>query len=261
MGDRRKVVIHTNPTLYNQTSFAAAFVSGFREHGIDAKIVGRNDVGDIHIVQGPHYAFARWKHHPMVLHLDRCFYGDAATVVSLGWLNPDGSRRFAAPAREPKGALPEIQPAKKYRGSAVVLGDYAADSGTLIEAARKRFERVYFKPHPQGATYPGVMNITGGLDGVFNLCDVAVGHRTSALVAAALAGLYIVTTDKHHACKPIAFGFDENERIGEREEWLAGLSWQQWSLSEIKSGEFWSSLKCQSPLLPSQSQNQSSLQI
>ncbi len=261
MGDRRKVVIHTNPTLYNQTSFAAAFVSGFREHGIDAKIVGRNDVGDIHIVQGPHFAFNRWKHHPMVLHLDRCFYGDAATVVSLGWLNPDGSRNFAAPGREAKGVLPKIRPIKKYRGSALVFGDYGVDPLPLIEAARKRFERVYFRPHPEGGGCTGVMHLTGSLAGSLRLCDVAVGHRTSALVAAALAGLYIVTTDEHHACKPIAFGFDERERIGSREKWLAELSWKQWSLSEIKSGEFWSSLKCQSPLLPSQSQNQSSLQI
>jgi len=261
VGEGGKVAIHTNSSLYNQTSFARAFVNGFREHGICAEIVGRRGSAEIHITQGPHFAYDLWKGHPQVLHLDRCFYGDPATVVSLGWLKPDGSRNFGAPGREAKGVLPEIQKAKEYRGTAVVFGDYGTDPAELILAARKRFERVYYRPHPKDRRRVNAMTMDGDLDAVLRLCDVAIGFRTSALVAATLAGLYIVTTDDHHACKPVAFGFNEAERIGERKSWLRDLSWKQWTLAEINSGEFWSHLKCQSPLPLMLLQNPSSLRI
>ena len=230
------VVVHTNPHLDNQRICGAALVEGFRACGVDAReSYDRSDGGDFRVIQGPWWAYRDFLGVPGTLFLNRCFYGCPDTVLSIGWLNADGSRDFRNQGKtKPKGELPELQPRKEYRGSAVVFADYNHDGiEQLIQDVRSRHERVYFRPHPAQPRGASALPITGDLSACWQLCDVAVGHSSTALVEAKINGLRVETTDRNHVVKS-----DDD-----RQTWLTRLSWAQWSLDEIRSGAFWEHLQ------------------
>jgi len=229
------LVIHTNIGLENQRVCAAALKDGFAKHGIDAEVTPSiYKQADIHLIQGPWYAYKEWLGKPNVIWLDRCFYGCSKTVLSLGWLNPDGSRNFGDCDKPAKGELPELKPRKDYRGSCVVFGDYGRDMTAEIHLARTRHAGgLFFRPHPQDQTNPHrAMTLDCELSSVFEIADVAIGHGSTVLVDAKIAGLRVESTDWRHV-----INFE-----GDRETWLRQLSWKQWSLNEIRAGHFWEHL-------------------
>ena len=225
------VVIHSNPTLPNQIESALWLKRGFDRHGLDCEITAdKHKQADIHVVQGPHYAFNEWLGKPNVIWLDRCFYGDHRYDLSIGWLNPDGSRDFKNKDMScGKGDLPELKPQKTRRECAVVFGDYGMNPTELVKYAQINFGRTYYKPHPaeRGQTSP-VLAPKWTLDECWEIADCAVGHSSTVLVTAELNGLHVYTTDTHHVCQGI-----EN-----REQWLVNLSWAQWNSDEICYGDF-----------------------
>lgn len=242
------VVIHTNirPAtpqerlrglkVGNQVETAQWLREGFARHGIDAQITAdRLAPGDIHVVQGPHYCYREWVGKPNVLFLDRCFYGDSRFNISLGWLNPDGSRDFGNKGMaEGKGVLPELKSRKEYRGSCIVFGDYGRDMREEIYIARRDHQRVYFRPHPADhADDSPVLVLRGELRTLLDFADAAVGHSSTVLVDCELNGLHVTSTDPNHVV----------HHDGDREQWLCDLSWAQWSHEELKSGAFWEHLK------------------
>lgn len=234
-----RVVIHSNPHLANQEESACWLSEGFARCGVDGVIV--SDVqaeGDIHVVQGPHYAYSYWLSRARthrVLFLNRCFYGHARFDLSIGWLNPDGTRDFRnAEKTEPNGTLPELKPKKPQQICAVVFGDYGEDSADLVAQARQKYGRVYFRPHPADPRDGPALSPKWPLDQVWEIADVAVGGRSTVLVEAAINGLHVETTDPRHVVQGAA---------EDREGWLTRLSWAQWSHEQIRSGAFWSHLK------------------
>lgn len=236
------VVIHSNPHLFNQVETAGWLRQGFEAHGLEVEITAdREKRGDVQVVQGPHYCRDYWKprsaEHP-VLWLDRCFYGNARFDLSIGWLRPDGSRDFCNDgAAEPKGPLPTLKPEKDGRRSVVIFGDYGRDHADDVFEARKRFDAVYYRPHPQdaGRTVRGAMSLMGPLDGVWPLADAALGHSSTVLVQAIIEGLAVESTDRRHVVQKLN---------GSRDCWLAWLSWAQWSHTDIMAGDAWEHLRC-----------------
>jgi len=202
-------------------------------HGVTLDVTAdKTKAGDIHIVSGPWYALDEWRGKPNVLWLDRTFYGDAHDVISLGWLNADGSRDFRNSDKiEGKGALPELKPTKIRKGTAIVFGDYGRDMEAECKLARK-FERCYFKPHPQDSQPKSPFNtLRCPLHIALELADVAIGHASTVLVDAEIAGLHVMSTDSRHVV-----------HNSDRELWLKRLSWAQWSLEELSNGDFWEHL-------------------
>lgn len=233
------VVIHTNPHLQHQVDFGNALEQGFKRHGLDARQTAQKHAqADIHVTQGPHYALQENRHHRRVLHLDRCFYGDARWVVSLGWLRVDGSRDFKnLDKTEAKGALPELKEKKEQRGTAVVFADYghdADDQRRMIRYARSKADRVYLRPHPAASRSesPAIV-LPGELAAVWALADMAFGHSSTVLVDAEIEGLHVESTDPGHVVQDVG---------DDRQAWLNRLSWCQWSYDEVKRGAFWEHL-------------------
>lgn len=224
-----RIVIHANLSLPNQTESAGWLQQGFRAKGIDAEITGdKTSSADIHVVQGPWYCLKEWTGQPNVLFLDRCFYGHPRWDISLGWLNADGSRDFRHKGKaKPKGEPPELKPLKPYRGSCVVFADYGQDPD--INAARKLHPRVYYRPHPRDTERKvNAIPLRGDLDGVWGLCDTAIGHSSTVLVEAVLNGLHVTSTDPRHVIQGHA----------DRERWVTELTWCQWNFEELKRGDF-----------------------
>lgn len=234
-----KIAIHTNPGLHNQRQYGSWLAEGFRKHGLTATVTGdKTQEADIHVIQGPHYAYHEWLGKPNVLWLNRCYYGHDFNDVSLGWLRADGTRDFM-PKDEPHGVLPELQPMKDTDGDwegyplgCVVFADY----GGLREAdhwavdARHAGLSVYVRAHPAD---------TGryfySLDEMWARCAYAVGGQSTVLVDAVINGLHTTAHDPKHVVQ----GY-EDDRAG----WLARLSWANWNFNEIRNGDFWEHLGC-----------------
>ena len=230
-----QVVIHSNPHLSNQIESSGWLKRGFDRHGVDCeRTADKHKSADVHVVQGPHYAFDEWLGKPNVIWLNRGFYGHHRYDLSIGWLNPDGSRDFKNKNMSfGKGKLPEMKPQKTGRDCAIVFGDYGMDPKELIDYSRFHFGRTYYKPHPaeHGQVSP-VLAPKWTLEQCWEIADVAVGHGSTVLVEAELNGLHVYTTDPNHVCKD----------IDNREQWLVDLSWAMWDHTEIVNGDFWEHL-------------------
>jgi len=228
------VVIHTNLHLPNQVECADVLKAGFNTHGITAHVTGsKTQAGDIHVIQGPWYCYSEWVGKPNVLWLNRCFYGCAKSIISLGWLKPDGSRDFRNQEKtECKGTLPALQPIKERRRCAVVFADYGRDMSEELALARRAYDSVWFRPHPADAQITPYLPLRGDLEAIWGLADVAVGHSSTVLVDAMINGLHVISTDPLHV----------TQHVTDRDDWLTKLSWAQWSLDEIRRGEFWEHL-------------------
>jgi hypothetical protein len=237
------VVITTNPGLANQVETGNWLKAGFAAHGIEAEVTAdKNKKADVRVMQGPWYAYAEGleacKRGEKILYLDRCFYGSPRFDISLGWLRPDGSRDFLNDsAAVPKGTLPRIKAVKDDRRCAVIFGDYndPRDMQQTVREARKRFDSVFFRPHPAQKRETPVMTLPGELDACWALADVAIGHSSTVLVEAAIEGLHVESSDPRHVIHDI--------KDGDRQAWLTRLSYAQWNYTELMAGDFWEHLQ------------------
>ena len=229
------VVIHCNMRLGNQIESAEWLRQGFKAHGIEAEVTGdKYQQADVHVIQGPHYCYNEWLGQENVLFLNRCFYGDSRFDLSIGWLQPDGSRDFRNDGTpRPNGLLPDLKPRKEARRCAVIFEDFGADASELIAEARLHFASVFYRPHPAQQKTSGAMALTGDLADCWALADVAIGHGSTALVEAEINGLHVESSDPLH----VVHKAKEN-----REQWLQDLSWAQWNYKQIIKGEFWNHL-------------------
>lgn len=248
-------VIHYNPRLQHQVDHARAFVSSGFEATTDPY-----ENADIHIVSGPYYAKPYWLNHPKVLEIDRAWWGDP-DCISIGWLQPDGTRKFAsgtAPRAKPTmwdwksnqwGDIGEIR--------CIVLADYQQNVSDIVEQASKRFASVTVRKHPteEKALLPLVDDM--------QWADVVIGHSGTALFEAIKYGTPVICTDSSNECMPVCSEMGEDITYittidaidkeyltsyeplfrGDREPWLHNMSYKQWSLAEIASGEAWDHLK------------------
>jgi len=231
------IVIHTNLGLANQRESGAWLQQGFRRHGIAAEITpDKHKAADVHVIMGNWYAYNEWlpkSSTSRVIYLNRCFYGSPRFDLSLGWLRPDGSRDFRNHgATEGKGVLPVLKPQKTSRRCVVVFADYGQDPSDMVMDARARFDSVFFRPHPAQNRETPVMTLKGDLETVWEIADVAIGHGSTVLCDAVIAGLHVESTDPGHVVQDCE----------ERQAWLNRLSWAQWSHTELINGDFWSHL-------------------
>ena len=217
------VVMHYNPGLPHQVRHAEAF----KAVGVEVTPAPCGDA-DVHIVSGPHFALARWLNHPNVIFLDRAFYGDPE-YVSMGWMNPDGSRTFATgDTPRPK---PEPKPWKKWMPGecrALVLPDYQQDATALIELARERYNFVTLRRHP--AELKPAETLAEQLEAH----HVAIGHSSTALFDAVIAGLPVICTDPLNVVAEVSQTNTEGVlRRPDRTDWLHRVSWMQWNHEEF----------------------------
>ena len=230
------VIIHTNLGLENQRVCAEALKAGFEKHDITAKITADRDLKgdrwDTHVIQGPWYAYHEWVGKPGVLWLNRCFYGCHKTIVSLGWLKPDGSRDFKNKDMQTgKGELPELKPMKTTKRCAIVFGDYNEDASEMFKHSEREHDSSWFRPHPASPNVGPIRRLMCDLSTVFDIGDVAVGNKSTVLVDAAINGLHIDCFDPLHVVHHT-----------NREQWIKDLSWSQWHLNEIANGDAWKHL-------------------
>lgn len=213
-------LIHYNPTLKHQHDHALAFeLAGFQA---TAKPTGD---ADVHVISGPHFAYRHWVGKPRVLMIDRAWWGDPE-CVSIGWLQPDGSRVYAR-GKEPR-PHPTPQPWKTREQCALVLTDYGQDVSAIVSAAKARFHYVRVRRHPADECQQ--MPLQSHLA----LSDVAIGTSGSALFEAVVTGVPSICLDPRNVCAPMCADSLDAELIRpDRAGWLHEMSYRQFRLNEI----------------------------
>jgi hypothetical protein len=210
------VAVHVNPAQPHQVEHGQWLKRGIERHGLKVEVTASPTMpADVHVVSGPHYAKNSWLHHHRTVLLDCAYYHEGRSHwhstdwVSLGWMRSDGGRRFRVGEGRP---VPVIED-RPIEGGTIFLADY----GGPIEPA----DTVRRHPADEAPREP--------LRTALRKHRRAVGYQTSALVAAALAGLEIVCKDARNIM------FARN--------WLELLPYADWHWTEIESGDAWEHLR------------------
>lgn len=224
--------MYYNPHLAHQVQHAEAFKrSGFQvTHALN------QPASDVCVISGPHYAYNVMKHHPRTLMIDRAWYGDPE-YVSIGWLQEDGTRRFATgDAPRPK---PDFEPWGRRECSCLILADYNQDVSGIVFDASSRFQHVEVRQHPAN-----VQGIQVDLKSAIRLRDVVICSKGTAGFEAIIQGVPVICLDPLSELAPVcAASIDAELYRGPRADWLHDMSYKQWAIAEIGSGEAWQHLK------------------
>ena len=109
----------------------------------------------------------------------------------------------------------------------------------MVKQASARFPSVQVREHPADIGYKRAVTLKDDVQ----WADVVVGHSGSAIFEAIKYGTPVICTDERNPCMPVCSRMDEELFRGDRTQWLHDMSYAQWSLSEIASGEAWQLLK------------------
>ena len=229
-----KILFHYNAGLQHQCQHAHAFIKGNKDVIVTDQVGGE---ADIHIISGPHFAYNEWKDHPRVLMIDRAYWGDPDSV-SIGWLQPDGTRKFATGTGQRPHPMPE--PWKVRESSCLVLADYGQNVSETEHKARMRFTSVNTRLHPADSKDRHVTTLQTQL----RLHDVAIGHAGTSVFEAVMQGVPTICTDKNNVCMPVCAPTTSSVLYrGSRTKWLRDMSYKQFTLAEIADGTAWDLLK------------------
>lgn len=230
MGDAMQGLIHYNPNLPHQVDHAQAWLSsGF---AATPKPTGE---AEVHVVSGPWFAESQWRGHPRVLKIDRAYWGDPE-YVSIGWLQPDGTRKFAhGSAPRPK---PEYEAWRTREWSCLVLAGYDQDVTDIAYEASKRFGFVEVRKHP--ANEPNCVDLASAI----RLRDVIICSDGTSGFEAIMQGKPTICLDPKSELMPVCTDSIDGELYrGDRNEWLHEMSYKQFSLAEIADGTAWELLR------------------
>lgn len=187
--------------------YAEAWARGLNRCGESAVITGDpKALADYHIVIGPWFALPFWQTHPRTIWVDRAFYKSDPEHVSIGWATKTGGRKFIFG----EGRTPPKRAEKKSGDRTIFLADY---NGPIEPAHTIRL-------HP--AQEPAKESLKEALA----KHDIAIGYKTTALVAAYLSGLEVIAKDPEHI-------LNQGAEL---------LPYADWGITEIESGEAWQHL-------------------
>ena len=229
-----QILMHYNPHLQHQIDHANAF----RDCGFDVT-PDPYKPADVHVVSGPWFALRYWREHKHVLVLDRSWWGDPGSV-SLGWLNVDGTRRFAR--GDAPRFKPEMLPWKTHRreDSCLILCDYGQDVSEIEYYAKKRFTTVRKRLHPADNDDRHVIRLEADL----MLSDCAIGTSGTSLFDAIALGVPSICLDPKNEVAPVcANSVDDDLYRSSRDCWLHDMSYKVFTLKEIHDGTAWNLLK------------------
>jgi hypothetical protein len=224
-----QVLMHYNAKLPHQVRHAEAFKAA----GVEITPSPQGEA-DVHIVSGPYYALPHWKGHKNLIMIDRAFYGDPE-YIQMFWLNPDGSKTHAT-GTEPR-FKPLLHPWKKWTPGecrALVVPDYQQDSADLEAICLDRFDHVTVRRHPAESGLKSGEQPEVSLASQLADHHVCIGHSSTALFEAIVAGLPVICTDPLNVVAEVSQTNTEGLlRRPDRADWLHRVSWMQWNHDEF----------------------------
>jgi hypothetical protein len=129
-------------------------------------------------------------------------------------------------------------------GDRAVPEGYLQILSELARGAKEVYGDARIRPHPvRQAHVTGIPVTSGTLAEDLEGAVIAMTWSSTSAVEAVLAGVPAVCLDEGAVAWPVS-GHAVGERLTpDRDEWLASLSWRNWTLEEIRSGEMWDFMK------------------
>lgn len=255
-----KTGIFTRGESSHSYKWEDAFANGLAEHGIYAEKYKSGDRPTditLGVLWGVHNR-ALTQHFKQnnidYVVLERGYIGDRTKWTSCGFNGLNGNADFVLQHADNKRlhlVRDYLQPARKKEGDYIlIMGQIASDASvkwigwndwlqTKCDELKKDSDLpIYYRPHPldHGPFIPRGLEVKGGelqdaIDGAAGIVTLTSNTGVDAM----LAGVPVVCD----APGSMIYGID----ITNRGQWLQNMSYCQWSIEEIESGETWSHLK------------------
>jgi hypothetical protein len=232
------VVIHCEPHIGWQASFARKMREGLAKIGINAQITeSRLRLEPIAILLGT-TCWRRVESSGDYLLVDRCSFGDTDKHVTLVW-NGHGRRgdhRIPASVTAARWEKHGMDLLPYHHGSRVILcgqtETYSPHWDRIDGWYRSVRGATHFKPHPSGENpnlWPTAVD--------FGDCKAAVCLNSSVAVKAVMQGVPTVTMDEGSMAWDVTGHSLDDIRTPDRLPWAHVLAWTQWSHDEIREGK------------------------
>lgn len=217
---------------------------------------------DIHVFWGMKRAWGRAAlrmKKPSII-VERAYLGDRRRWHALGWDGLNGRADFRnhnAPAdRWEKFWWAGLKPWVGHTrdDAALIVGQVPGDAAMRgvcpyawaqqqAEEAKKRYSRVWFRPHPlcrQQRALRGVPTFSGSLEEAFASVGVVITHSSNVGVLAIMEGLHVVATDRGSMVYGVAsHSVNAPLIVPNREPWGRAIAYAQWLPEELGDGTAW----------------------
>lgn len=196
--------------------------------------------------------------------LERGYVGDRMnTWTSAGYDGLNGMADFfndkKSAARWNKHHKAEMKPWREAKGDLVVIMGQVPTDASLrglnfnawlretAERLQRAGHRVGFRPHPNHRDtlhVRGVEQLTGTMEEALARAKWVVTYNSNSGVLAVLAGVPTVSCHRGSMAWEMT-GHDPYlmPPTPDRTAWASRLAWTQWSMEELRNGDFWDHLK------------------
>lgn len=149
-----------------------------------------------------------------------------------------------------------VKPWKRGGKYAVIMGQVPKDSSlygmcpyhwahSVYLSALDKFNKVYFRPHPDAPPFKTDMPIIDGdLDEALDNAKCVITYSSNSAVDAVMNGVPAITMFRGSMAWDVSsHDFTEKLYKGDRDAWGARLAYAQWHIDEIRSGKAWQHIR------------------
>jgi hypothetical protein len=115
----------------------------------------------------------------------------------------------------------------------------------LYASASKVYEEVLFRPHPQrrDRVWGRMKRHSGSIQSALEWADLGITYSSTSAIDCLMAGIPCIVFGKYSVAWEVTSHELEKVIRPPREQWLNKISYAQWTLKEITSGEAWEHLR------------------
>lgn len=194
--------------------------------------------------------------------VERAYLGDRFKWHALGFNGLNGLADFCNESvpddRWRKYWRHTAEPWKESGDYALIIGQVPGDAalrgldvgewvGSVVEEARQRFGKVYFRPHPlarKPVRVPGVEVMGGDLAKALSGASAVITYNSNTAVDAVMAGVPAICFDRGSMAWDVcSHSISEPLYRGDRDDWGRKIAYAQWLPEELSSGAAWRHLR------------------
>ena len=254
-----KIAVYANRAHKHHLEFCGAFYEGLRRHGLDASfhefdtIFRREKDADLHVFWSMNPAKNEYIKNSNFICLERG-YIDRMNYASISFKGLHGQSLldFTNQGNERvwrKGWA--MKPEYKHGDKIIIMGQVPGDSALegcdIYEWARRKADNLsftgapaFFRPHPlHKVLLDDVPALEGDLDDVLRQANHVFTYNSNAGVDCWLAG---VRCYADHPGSMLYAYQDELGRCKRPYNWLNDISYKQYNVQEMESGEAWANV-------------------
>lgn len=233
-------------------------------HGDEAHISQKPDDSDVHVFWGLRRP---WGQKAMAdgkrcLVIERAYLGDRFRWISMGFNGLNGHADFrnadVPDDRWHRHWSHQVRPWRDGGEYALVIGQVPGDAALRglniynwcqqqVYAAKKRYGRVVFRPHPLAKQK---MQLDGAEYSERTLAEdmagaaVVITYNSNTAVDAVMAGVPAVAMDSGSMAYAVAsHSVDDALYTGDRSDWGRRIAYAQWLPEEVEDGTAWGHLR------------------